>query len=348
MVPILSGHHRRQRQARHHRPRLHCCRSSYVSAWPSPTPPPGVACAAAGKEVQAMFQQWWVIALFAALFVAMALSMFGLFTVQMPASIQTRLARAQQPPVRGHPRRRRGHGGAVGAHRDHLRRPGAGRRADRDQPDRRTSRAAARRCSHRASAWGRRCLMVGASAGKLLPKAGPWMDCVKKVFGVADARRRRLDARRASCPARLTLLLVGGPGADPRVAAVDRDPRALRGRMGTARRRPARRRLWRGARRRGRPRRDRPAGADPGIRRRSPGHCPSVPSTRSRTSTVRWRRRAPPGAACCVDFSADWCTSCKEMERYTFTDPNVQLALKSTRAAARQRHREQRRRPGAA
>jgi len=28
-----------------------------------------------------------------------------------------------------------------------------------------------------------------------------------------------------------------------------------------------------------------------------------------------------------VDFSADWCTSCKEMERYTFTDPAVQATL---------------------
>jgi thiol:disulfide interchange protein DsbD len=28
-----------------------------------------------------------------------------------------------------------------------------------------------------------------------------------------------------------------------------------------------------------------------------------------------------------LDFSADWCTSCKEMERYTFTDPGVQAAL---------------------
>ena len=31
-----------------------------------------------------------------------------------------------------------------------------------------------------------------------------------------------------------------------------------------------------------------------------------------------------------VDFSADWCTSCKEMERYTFTDPTVQAALAGT------------------
>jgi thiol:disulfide interchange protein DsbD len=28
-----------------------------------------------------------------------------------------------------------------------------------------------------------------------------------------------------------------------------------------------------------------------------------------------------------LDFYADWCVSCKEMERYTFTDPAVQSAL---------------------
>src|SRR4029077_3070920 len=27
-------------------------------------------------------------------------------------------------------------------------------------------------------------LLVGASAGKFLPKAGPWMELVKKIFGV--------------------------------------------------------------------------------------------------------------------------------------------------------------------
>ena len=28
-----------------------------------------------------------------------------------------------------------------------------------------------------------------------------------------------------------------------------------------------------------------------------------------------------------LDFYADWCVSCKEMERYTFTKPDVQQAL---------------------
>jgi thiol:disulfide interchange protein DsbD len=30
-----------------------------------------------------------------------------------------------------------------------------------------------------------------------------------------------------------------------------------------------------------------------------------------------------------LDFYADWCVSCKEMERFTFADPAIQAKLKS-------------------
>jgi thiol:disulfide interchange protein DsbD len=33
------------------------------------------------------------------------------------------------------------------------------------------------------------------------------------------------------------------------------------------------------------------------------------------------------GQAVMLDFYADWCVSCKEMEKYTFTDPAVQATL---------------------
>ena len=31
-----------------------------------------------------------------------------------------------------------------------------------------------------------------------------------------------------------------------------------------------------------------------------------------------------------LDFYADWCVTCKQMEAYTFSDPSVQAALKDT------------------
>jgi thioredoxin:protein disulfide reductase len=143
----------------------------------------GVAGAAMGKEVQAVFQQWWLLALFAAVFVAMGLSMFGLYTVQMPAAIQTRIASLSN-------RQSAGTFGGVAimgalsalivttcvgpalvaallfiSQTGQIVRGGAALFA-------------------MSIGMGTPLLAVGASAGKLLPKAGPWMDLVKKLFGV--------------------------------------------------------------------------------------------------------------------------------------------------------------------
>jgi thiol:disulfide interchange protein DsbD len=51
----------------------------------------GVAAAATGTLLVVALQQPWVIALFALFFVAMALSMFGLFNVQLPSGLQSKL-----------------------------------------------------------------------------------------------------------------------------------------------------------------------------------------------------------------------------------------------------------------
>ena len=143
----------------------------------------GVACAAAGRQVQAIFQQWWVLALFAALFVAMALSMFGLFTVQMPAAVQTRIAGLSN-------RQSAGTFGGVAV-------MGAlsalivttcvapalvGALVVISQTGQVVRGGAA--LFAMSIGMGTPLLVVGASAGRLLPKAGPWMDFVKKVFGV--------------------------------------------------------------------------------------------------------------------------------------------------------------------
>ena len=44
----------------------------------------GAAFAAAGQQAQAFFQKPWIIVLFAALFVLLALGMFGVFNLQVP------------------------------------------------------------------------------------------------------------------------------------------------------------------------------------------------------------------------------------------------------------------------
>jgi thiol:disulfide interchange protein DsbD len=36
------------------------------------------------------------------------------------------------------------------------------------------------------------------------------------------------------------------------------------------------------------------------------------------------------GKSVMLDFYADWCVSCKEMEKYTFPDPKVRAALANT------------------
>lgn len=51
----------------------------------------GIVVAAAGMQFQAYFQHPAVLIGLSALFILLALSMFGVFTLQMPSSIQTRL-----------------------------------------------------------------------------------------------------------------------------------------------------------------------------------------------------------------------------------------------------------------
>src|SRR5947207_1665065 len=91
MVPILSGII--AGGGRHITPaRGFALSAAYVLGMALTYTVAGIACAAAGHQVQAVFQQWWVLALFALVFVVLAMSMFGLFTLQMPVAIQTRIA----------------------------------------------------------------------------------------------------------------------------------------------------------------------------------------------------------------------------------------------------------------
>src|SRR6185369_11749043 len=142
----------------------------------------GVAVAAAGQQAQTLFQQWWIILIFAALFVAMALSMFGFYTVQMPAAIQTRMAAISNQQKSG------SYIGVVvmGALSALIVTTCVG-------PALVAALSVIGQSGQMfrgglalfvmAIGMGMPLLVVGASAGQLLPRAGAWMDTVKQVFG---------------------------------------------------------------------------------------------------------------------------------------------------------------------
>jgi thiol:disulfide interchange protein DsbD len=172
-------------------------------------------------------------------------------------------------------------------------------------------------------------LIVGASAGKLLPKAGAWMDTVKKLFGVMMLAVAAWMLARI-VPERQALLLWAVPAL---VAAwlLWTETRKLS---------PAGLLM-------------RTAGVAAGVYGAAlivgcvlGGTDPFAPLS---TTTAANRHELPfrtiksvadlqrevdqaksQGRGVLVDFYADWCISCKEMEKYTFSDSTVQGALGKT------------------
>ncbi|HEY1899552.1 MAG TPA: protein-disulfide reductase DsbD [Steroidobacteraceae bacterium] len=285
----------------------------------------GIAVAAAGSHVQALFQQTWIIVLFAGLFVVLALSMMGLFTLQMPAAIQTRLSAASNRQTAGS----LGGVAIMGALSALIvttcvAPPLVATLAVIGQSGNMARGAAA--LFAMSLGMGAPLLVVGASAGKLLPKAGPWMDTVKQLFGVMML-----------AVAAWMLTRVTPPGAVLLLWAV---PAAVAAWL-----------LWRGAR----GIRHLPilvraaavaAGAyaltllvGAGIGGTDPlapipawaGHHEELSFHTIKTVGDLDRAVAQAqagGHPVMLDFYADWCVSCKEMEKYTFTDPKVQASLK--------------------
>jgi thiol:disulfide interchange protein DsbD len=287
----------------------------------------GALCAAAGKQVQTVFQQPWILALFAALFVALALSMFGLFTIQMPAAIQTRVANVSNQQAAGT------FGGValmgvlsalivttcVGPAL-------VGALIVIGQTGQIARGAAA--LFAMSIGMGTPLLIVGASAGKLLPKAGAWMDTVKKLFGVMMLAVAAWMLARI-IPERLSLVLWAIPALvcawllitevrkrSPatwvvRFAGVAAGIYGLMLVTGSAL-----------------------GGTDPLAPFASrTAHQQELPfrTIKSVADLQREITQAKSeGRTVLVDFSAKWCVSCKEMEKYTFTDTAVKTALDRT------------------
>jgi len=136
-----------------------------------------------GQNLQAVFQNPWILGAFVLIFIVLALSMFGFFELQLPSSLQTRLADASN-------QRKGGNlwGVAVmGFLSALIVGPCVAPPLMAALIVIGTSGDAALGGSALFAlslGMGVPLILFGVSAGKLLPKAGAWMEAVKAVFGV--------------------------------------------------------------------------------------------------------------------------------------------------------------------
>ncbi|UCB54074.1 MAG: protein-disulfide reductase DsbD [Thiotrichales bacterium] len=294
----------------------------------------GVLVGLSGENIQAWFQDPWIISAFVAIFIALSFSMFGFYELQMPASIQSKLTQISNSQQGGTLT-----GVAIMGFLSALivgpcvTAPLVGALIYIAE----TGDAVLGGLALFALSMGMGAplLAIGASAGKILPKAGPWMDAVKAVFGVLLLALGIWMLERVA-PAAFTMALWAALLIVSAVymGAIDSLPQGASGW----------RKLWKGT----------------GllllvygivlvIGLASGGRDVFHPlkgiglmgaTTNEQSSHLAFRQikgvdglnaaladaRAQ-GRTVMLDFYADWCISCKEMEALTFTDPDVQQAL---------------------
>ncbi|MEN8198257.1 MAG: protein-disulfide reductase DsbD, partial [Pseudomonadota bacterium] len=156
---------------------------TYVLAMAATYTAAGVLAGIFGANLQAAFQNPWILTTFSIVFVLLAMSMFGFYDLQIPAGLQAKLAGASG-------RQQGGTFVGVGIMGflsalivgPCVAAPLAGALIYIGQ----TGDAVLGGMALFALSMGMGApvLAVGTSAGKLLPKAGPWMETIKAVFGV--------------------------------------------------------------------------------------------------------------------------------------------------------------------
>jgi thioredoxin:protein disulfide reductase len=286
----------------------------------------GVAAGLAGEGLAATLQQPWVLVLFAAGLVVLSLSMFGVYELQLPVALRGRLTQSSQRLPGG----RVASVFAMGAVSALIvspcvAAPLAGALVYISQTRNVGLGGTALFCL--AAGMSVPLLLLGASAGAWLPRAGAWMTELKRLFGgllLAVA----LWMVQPLLPASLALALWGGlllSAAILLLASGWASSRLWRRCVGSVLALCAVLQLT-GAASGGtdplQPLAHWAAGLSGAASRKSLAFAP----VRSVTELDEALRRAD-GRRVMLDFYADWCVSCKEMERFTFTDAAVQAKL---------------------
>ncbi len=293
----------------------------------------GVLAGLSGTLISNALQNPWALGLGAAIFVALALSMFGFYELQMPSFLQSRFTEASNR-IKG--------GNLPGVFAmgvisalivgPCVAAPLAGALLYIGQTGDLALGGTA--LFVLALGMGVPLLLIGVSAGTLLPRAGGWMDAVKKFFGVlmiavaiwlispliSDIVQMMLWA---------ALLIISsvylkamdslpphasgwqrfwkGVGIMALVAGIG----LLLGAMGGSRDLLQPLQVYKSS-----------EGPDQGSRNEL--DFTAVKDMAALDAAIQ----AAKGRYVMLDFYADWCVSCKELERFTFSDPRVQARLK--------------------
>jgi thioredoxin:protein disulfide reductase len=289
----------------------------------------GIAAGAIGQgfNLQATFNQPWVVILFSLLFVVLATSMLGAFTIEMPAFIQTRLSSKSNEQQAG---TYVGVGvmGALSALivSACVAPPLIAALTVISQTGDVVRGGLA--LFVMSIGMGTPLLLVGASAGKLLPRAGAWMDTVKNLFGVLFLAVAAWMLSRI-VPGWLGMIFWAVPVLVLGWVLWRAQARSAWGRQ-TARALGAGAAVYAVVLL---------AGAALG----GTNPLAPIPQLAKQQKHLEFKRiktladlerevaaASTAGKSVMLDFYADWCVSCKEMEHYTFTDAGVQSALRDT------------------
>jgi thiol:disulfide interchange protein DsbD len=330
LIPILSG----IIVGRGHKiTRMHAfiLSLSYVLGMAITYAAAGVAAGLSGDLISSALQTPWVLGSFAALFVLLSLSMFGFYELQLPSAWQSKLNDTSN----------RLHGGhlsgvfVMGALSAVIMGPCvaaplAGALLYIGQTHDAILGGVA--LFTLALGMGAPLLLIGTSAGVLLPKAGAWMDSVKRFFGVL-LLALAIWIIQPLLPVGIQMLLwsVLLILSSIYLYALDALPHNARGGhkllkglgllsllLGIAYL----------------------IGALSGARDmlHPLGTVYNTEAQASSTSlftrikglaALEQQLKKSDGKIVMLDFYADWCVSCKEMERYTFADPVIQAKLKT-------------------
>lgn len=328
MLPIVSGIVAGQGKHGDKRRAL-ILSSSYVLGMSMAYAIAGVAAGFTGSMLAGALQNPWVLGGFAALFVMLALSLFGLYELQPPGFIQSRLSDASNRLHKGHIAGSFGMGALsaliVGSC---VAAPLAGALLYIG----RSGNGILGGTALFAMGWGMGLplIAVALSAGALLPKAGPWMESVQRFFGVLllgaaiwiVAPLLPIAAQMLSWATLLIISAIYLHALDPLPHGVSGWRKLWKGMgiiallLGAA--------LLVGAL----------SGSRDilqplsGLRRAAaPAQAASIGFQRVRNSAELDERLRSAGRPAMLDFYADWCVSCKEMERFTFSDPRVRERL---------------------